>query len=134
MFFSISILTQQKGGWAVFRVHLLLFFTFACAKCRSKQMNIDNFMNNLAELISNEIGKKNLTYSAFADLCGLHRNEISNIISRRKKDILISTIFKICENSEISEEHLFGYNIENQVKEEIMHSTFIIGKNRYKLR
>lgn len=63
---------------------------------------MEKFLKNLSNLISAEICRIDCTYSYFADKCGLSRDEIRKIVNLSKKDINVSTILKICENSEIS--------------------------------
>lgn len=54
-----------------------------------------------------KLEKKNYSYIQFADICKISRNEISAIVSRKKKDIKLSTFVKICENLDISYSDIF---------------------------
>lgn len=74
----------------------------------SVQNVMENYLNRLADLILEEIGKKGCSCVLFADLCGISRNEMSNIVNRKIKDIKLSTILKICENSDIKLKDIFG--------------------------
>lgn len=68
---------------------------------------MENYLNRLADLILKEIEKRGCSCICFADLCGISRNEMGRIVNRKKTDIKLSTILKICENSEISVENIF---------------------------
>lgn len=78
-------------------------------------------MNRLAELILAEMERKSCSAKCFAELCGMNRDELGRIINRQKKDIRLSVVWKICENSEIRFSDVFGiecaeeFNIENFV-------------------
>ncbi len=67
-----------------------------------------NYLNRLADLILVEIGKRGCSCICFVDLCGISRNKMGKIVNRKKTDIKLSIILKICENSEISIEDVFG--------------------------
>ena len=68
---------------------------------------MDKYLKRLSELILIEIGRKNQSCVCFAELCGISRNEMSEIINQKKKDIRLSTIYNICENSDIRLEDIF---------------------------
>lgn len=70
-------------------------------------MDIGEFLDKLADLILQEIAGRGCSQECFAGLCGLSRNEIGRIIQRSKKDISISTVLKIVENSNITYKDLF---------------------------
>lgn len=78
-------------------------------------------MNRLADLILVEIRRKGCSVACFAELCGISRNELGQIINRQKKDVRLSVIWNICENSEIGFpdvfyiEHAEEFNIENYI-------------------
>ena len=40
------------------------------------------------------------TYTVFADFCGISLSELNTIIAQYKNDMRMSTILKICENSD----------------------------------
>lgn len=99
-------------------------------KCAEKQMN--EFMNRLADLILIEIQKRNCSIACFADICGISKNEVGNITTRKKKDIYVSTLLKICENSDIKFSDVFEVNCSEELKIE----NFILtdGKEKYMLK
>lgn len=76
-------------------------------------------MNRLADLILREIERKGCSATCFAELCGINRNELGQIVNRQKNDIRLSVIWRICENSEIQFSDVFEiectreFNIEN---------------------
>ena len=74
-------------------------------------------MNRLADLILREVERKGCSIAVFADICGISRNEIGNIVRRKKKDIYVSTVLRICENSDIRISDVFEIDcsIENYV-------------------
>lgn len=82
---------------------------------------MEGILNRLADLILMEIGKKGCSITCFAELCGIPRNEMGLIVNRKKKDVRLSAIWNICENSNIKISEVFGvecaeeFNIENFV-------------------
>ena len=64
-------------------------------------------MERLCMEILNEIHRKNISYTLFADLCGISRKIMADIVNREKEDVKLSTIVKICENSDIKLEDVF---------------------------
>ena len=69
---------------------------------------MDEFMDRLASLILNEMGKHNYSYAYFADMCDLSAHEISLIVNKKLSDIKLSTLIKICNNSDILIIDVFG--------------------------
>lgn len=63
---------------------------------------MEKYLKILSDEILKEMGRKNQSCIVFAELCGISRNEMSYIINRRKKDLRLSTVVKICENSDIT--------------------------------
>lgn len=68
---------------------------------------MNEILNRLADLILCELERRNISCLAFGELCGLSKNQIGYIVNRNKTDIKLSTIVKICENSNIQIEHIF---------------------------
>lgn len=64
-------------------------------------------MKKLSDLIICEMEQKNQSCVQFAELCGIGRNIIGDIVNRKKEDVKLSTIIKICENSNIRIENIF---------------------------
>lgn len=86
------------------------------------------YLRKLSELVLLELGRKNQSCVCFAELCGISRNEVSAIINQKKNDVRLSTIIKICENSDIQIENLFSdFETENTLNNAII----IIGGKRY---
>ena len=71
------------------------------------KFKMEEYLKRLSDLILMEIGKKNQSCVCFAELCGISRNEMSAIINQKKKDLRLSTIYNICENSDIRLEDIF---------------------------
>lgn len=92
---------------------------------------MEKILNNLADSVLAEIGKMNCTYSYFADFCGISRNEISDIVSRRKNDLRLSTLHKICKNTEVSYVDIFEYSNSEIFKKMIKNYYFTDGNNTY---
>ena len=65
-------------------------------------------LERLCDEILREIQSKNISYTLFADLCGISRKIMADIVNRNKEDVKLSTIVKICENSNIKLEDLFS--------------------------
>lgn len=95
----------------------------------SVQSAMEKYLNRLADLILEELGNRNCSCVCFADLCGISRNEMSNIINRKKNDIKLSTILKICENSNIKADDVFNVNFDVQKDIEVI--VKIKGKTLY---
>lgn len=89
-------------------------------------------MNRLADLILMDMEKRQCSATYFADACGVSKNEIGNITRRKKKDMNISTLLKICENSGISVEDVFGI----ECSEEFVMENFVLtnGHEKYALK
>lgn len=68
---------------------------------------VEDFLKNLADLILAEINRLGCTYLEFANICELSESEIGRILGHRKKDICVSTLLKICENTSITILDLF---------------------------
>lgn len=82
---------------------------------------MEEILYRLADLILEEIHKKDCSITCFAELCGIPRNEMGLIVNKKKKDVRLSIIWNICENSEIRFSDIFEiecseeFNIENFV-------------------
>lgn len=82
---------------------------------------MEEILNRLAELILEEMDRKGCSAKCFAELCGVNRDELGRIINRKKKDVRLSVVWNICENSEIRFSDIFEiecseeFNIENFV-------------------
>ena len=57
--------------------------------------------------VQHELYGRNISCTLFSELCGIAKNQIGEIVNRQKKDIKLSTIVKICENSDIQIEDIF---------------------------
>lgn len=108
-------------------------FSFFCILQCAKTM--EKVLEKLSDLILMEMGKTGRTQTCFAELCGISRNELRNIIAKRKNDIKLSTIQKICENSSINYIDVFYPILQNRIsKEEIFSEiTIFIRNEKYKL-
>lgn len=99
-------------------------------------MNTNEFLKNLSQSILYEIGRKNYTTSTFATICGISRSEIDKILNKKNKDIKISTVLKIFENSNIDYPDIFEPEKRNRDKEKSNDlSRFVLtdGKEKYHL-
>lgn len=94
-------------------------------------------LNRLSELVLKELGERNCSGVFFADICDISRNELNAIVNKKKKDIKLSTIKKICENSSITYADIFDAHSEmdNKQKDDFM-TGFVItnGKKTYKIK
>lgn len=89
------------------------------------------YFERLSELILMEVNRRNCTFTYFADICEISRDELRHIIDCKKDDVKLSTIKKICDNSEFDIEDVF----EPRTFEDYI-STIIIEKDgvKYKIR
>lgn len=82
---------------------------------------MEGILNRLADLILGEMKRTGKSATCFAELCGINRNTLGDVINRKGKDVKLSFIWKICENSEIRISDIFEiecseeFNIENFV-------------------
>lgn len=75
--------------------------------------------------------EKHKSCLTLSELCGVCRNQMGDITSGKKKDIKLSTIARICENTDIKPEQVFG----EFKPEDILNGAIItISGDRYKLR
>lgn len=68
---------------------------------------MEKILKKLSEMILEEMRRKNQSCLQFAELCGVGRNIVGDIINGKKKDVKLSTIVKICENSDININDVF---------------------------
>ena len=95
---------------------------------------MDEYLKRLSELILIEIGKENQSCVCFAELCGISRNEMSAIINQKKKDIRLSTIVNICENSNIRIEDIFSDQERNaEIKNRMRNAYIVINGTRFSI-
>lgn len=89
-------------------------------------------MNRLADLILEEMRRTGRSATCFAELCGVNRNTLGDVINRKGKDIKLSFIWNICENSEIRISDVF----EIECKEEFDVEKYILtnGYEKYSLK
>lgn len=100
--------------------------------CAGKQM--DEFMERLADLILLDMERRHCSATYFADVCGISKNEIVNITNRKKKDIYVSTLLKICEGSGISANDVLGLEESFNSEKVAMEIVLEIGRNKYRLK
>lgn len=89
-------------------------------------------MNRIAELILEEMKRTGRSATCFAELCGVNRNELGRIINRKKKDVRLSFVWDICENSAIRFSDIF----EIECAEEFCIENYILtnGKEKYAIK
>lgn len=89
-------------------------------------------MDRLADLILEEMDKKNCSARCLAELCGVNRNTLRHVINRKEKDIKLSFIWNICENSGIRFSDIF----EIECAEEFDIENYILtnGKEKYAIK
>lgn len=68
---------------------------------------MNEIIDKFAMLILREMEKNNQSCLQFSELCGVGRNIVADIINGKKKDVKLSTIYNICENSDIRLEDIF---------------------------
>lgn len=69
---------------------------------------MNQILDRLAEVINKELLRKGKSCLCFGELCGLSKNIIGDITSRKRTDIKLSTIVKVCEYSDIDIRQIFG--------------------------
>ena len=91
----------------------------------------EHIIERLRIAILHELEDKNQGYTTFADLCGISRKIMGDIVNDRKTDLKLSTIVKICENSDIRMEDIFCEEEFNFEKEDF---TVIFRNSRFKIK
>lgn len=93
---------------------------------------MEGILNRLADLILEEMGKTGQSAKCFAELCGVNRNTLGDVINRKGKDVKLSFIWNICENSEIQISDVF----EIECAEEFDIEKFVLtnGKSSYYIK
>lgn len=82
---------------------------------------MEGILNRLADLILEEMERTGKSATCFAELCGVNRNTLGGVINRKGKDVKLSFIWNICENSEIRISDIFEiecfeeFDIENYI-------------------
>ncbi len=82
---------------------------------------MERILNRLADLILGEMERTGRSATCFAELCGVNRNMLGDVINRKGNDVELSFIWNICENSEIRFSDIFEiecaeeFDIENHV-------------------
>lgn len=97
-----------------------------------QQKEMEGILNRLADLILREIERRGCSATCFAELCGINRNELGQIVNRQKNDIRLSVIWRICENSEIQFSDVF--EIECAEEFDIENYVLTNGRAKYALR
>ena len=91
----------------------------------------DEALERLRETINKELEKKNMGYTVFADLCGISRRIMADIVNGKKTDIKLSTIVKICENSNICLSDIFSDTGRDKITD---NNLFLLtGATKYKV-
>ena len=71
----------------------------------------NSVLENFRKKILAELQRKKIGYTAFADLCGVNRKIMGDIVNDRKNDIKLSTMVRICENSDIDMREVLGSEV-----------------------
>lgn len=105
---------------------MYIICTFSCSK------NMEGILNRLADLILGEMERTGRSATCFAELCGVNRNTLGDVINRKGRDVKLSFIWNICENSEIRISDVF----EIECAEEFNIEKFVLtnGKDEYILK
>ena len=80
-----------------------------------------------------ELERKRITYTAFSDLCGISRKIMADIVNRKKTDIKLSTILKICENSDIRLEDIFSIPTDCSIEDALKNAYIVLEGKRYSI-
>lgn len=93
---------------------------------------MEGILNRFAELILAEMERTGRSATRFAELCGVNRNALGDVINRKEKDIKLSFIWRICENSDIRFSDIF----EIKCLEEFSIENYILtnGKEKYVIK
>lgn len=86
----------------------------------TKDININFLMDNLRSEIYRKIKEENLSQTQFSVICGVSYENLYRILSKKSNDISASTLLKICNNSGIKIEDVFGIDNFNEKKIEII--------------
>ena len=70
-------------------------------------MTKEEFMVVFSSILRKELNRRRLPVSTFSDLAGISRTTGTAFVDGVKKDMRISTLFKICDTLDIPVENLF---------------------------
>ena len=76
------------------------------------QIILEDAMENLRKEMINQISKNDYTLTQYSIICDISCENLQKIISKKSKDIKLSTLLKICKNSNIELEKIFDYSNE----------------------
>lgn len=98
-----------------------------------QNMTINELMENLRNEILKEMQRSNYSQTKFASICDISYENLCKIIYGKSKDIKVSTLLKICSNSDINFENLFPEMKHNfEISININGTDYIIvEKNKY---
>lgn len=96
--------------------------------------SMKEIMERLAILILNEMEKRNQSCLCFSELCGVGKDVVGGIINRKKKDVKLSTIAKICAYSDIRFEDIFSITGDCGVDKIINNAVLSINGSRYSMQ
>ena len=91
-------------------------------------------LKRLCKEILKELERRNISYTYFADFCGISRKIMADIVNQTKTDMKLSTIIKICENSNIRIEDIFSDRERNEeIKNRIRNAYIVINGTRFSI-
>lgn len=94
-------------------------------------MALDEVLDRLRACVNREICEKHYTIKGFSVRCGVSYEEMRLIVNGRLKDVRLSTIFQICENSEIQIIDIF---YENEVESIVSGMVLLNRGSKYRVR
>lgn len=112
----------KKGDFSIYKAFVLIIALYI------PQDTMEKILRKLSVLIIREMQKKNQSCLQFAELCGIDRNVMGNIVNQKKNDVKLSTIYKICENSAIRIENIF---CDCKTEQMLNNAILIINGKRY---
>ena len=99
-----------------------------------QKKRMDEIMERFSNLILMEMERKNQSCLQFSELCGVGRNIVGDIVNRKKLDVKLSTVVKICENTDINFEDIFSDRERNaEIKNRMRNAYIVINGTRFSI-
>ena len=95
---------------------------------------MEEILERLSKLILREMEINNQSCLRFSELCGVGKDVLGGIINKKKKDVKLSTIVNICENSNIQIEDIFSDRERNaEIKNRMRNAYIVINGTRFSI-
>lgn len=112
-------------------MHAVVCDYFEIAHPSAQKAEMKEFMTRFSNLILLEMERRKCSATYFADICGVSRNEIGAIISKKKRDLKMSTVIKICRGAGLCPADIFSDSKDVPFETALRQYRLTNGKNEY---